>query len=181
MNQPYKFSLQPFGNGNSPSPFAITGTISRLENRLTISFLLTGPLQDLKIDPPAEKPCRQWVLWEHTCLELFLATGSAPHYWEINLSPAGHWNLFRLSGYRRGIQEEPALQVLPFTVHQQPKSLSLNLEIDLAAIIPPDEPLEAGVSAVLQPLDNRLSFWALAHHGQEPDFHDREGFVIKLK
>ena len=114
------FSLQPFSAGNPASPFAITGTISRRDTRLSISYLLTGPLQDLIIAPPADKPARQWVLWEHTCLELFLATRNAPDYWEFNLSPAGHWNLFHLTGYRQGIQEEPAFQALPFTVRWRP-------------------------------------------------------------
>jgi len=174
------FSLQPFSVGRPAPPFAITGTVCRCDTLLTISYLLTGPLQDLVIAPPADRPARQWVLWEHTCLEFFLATQNASNYWEFNLSPAGHWNLFRLTDYRRGIQEEPAFQALPFTVHREPRALRLTLEVDLAAIIPTGQPLEIGVSAVLQVQDGRLSFWALTHRGPEPDFHHREGFVIKL-
>jgi hypothetical protein len=174
------FSLQPFSAGWPASAFAITGTICRQDTRLTISYLLAGPLQDLDIAPPADRPARQWVLWEHTCLEFFLAPRGASHYWEFNLSPAGHWNLFRLTDYRQGIQEEPAFQALPFTVRRDPDTLTLSLEVDLAAIIPADQPLEVGVSAVLQPQEGRLSFWALTHRGPEPDFHHREGFVINL-
>ena len=174
------FSLQPFGAGKPASPFAITGAISRRDTCLSISYLLTGPLQDLIIAPPADKPARQWVLWEHTCLELFLAARDAPDYWEFNLSPAGHWNLFHLTGYRQGIQEEPAFRALPFTVRSETGVLTLALEVDLTAIIPADRPLEAGISAVLQTRAGRLSFWALTHQGQEPDFHNRQGFIIKL-
>ena len=174
------FSLQPFAAGNPAPPFAITGTISRQDTRLTISYLLTGPLQDLVIAPPADQPARQWVLWEQTCLEFFLATQSASHYWEFNLSPAGHWNLFRLADYRQGIQEEATFQALPFTVQRDPQALALTLDVDLGAIFPADQPLEIGVSAVLQPQDGRLSFWALTHQGLEPDFHHRQGFKIKL-
>jgi hypothetical protein len=174
------FFLQPFAAGRPALPCTITGTISRHDTRLAISYLLTGPLQDLVIAPPADRPARQWVLWEHTCLELFLAPRNASHYWEFNLSPAGYWNLFRLTNYRQGIQEEPAFQALPFTVHREPGALRLDLEVDLAAIIPADQPLEVGVSAVLQSQDGRLSFWALTHPGPEPDFHHRRGFVIKI-
>jgi hypothetical protein len=174
------FSLQPFAAGQPALPFTITGTISRHDTRLAISYLLTGPLQDLVIALPADQPARQWVLWEKTCLEFFLAPRSASHYWEFNLSPAGHWNLFHLTGYRQGIQEEPAFQALPFTVHQESGALRLALEVDLAAIIPADQPLDIGVSAVLQSQDGRLSFWALTHLGPEPDFHNRQGFLIKL-
>ncbi len=115
------FALQPFTAGG---PFAISGTISRRRTDLTITYNLTGPLNDLIIAPPADNPSRQWVLWEHTCFELFLAGQGAGDYWEWNLSPAGHWNVFRLNGYRQGIQEEPAFQALPFTVQRRPEALT---------------------------------------------------------
>ena len=170
------FSLQPFGAGKPASPFAITGTISRRDTCLSISYLLTGPLQDLVIAPPADKPARQWVLWEHTCLELFLAPRDAPDYWEFNLSPAGHWNLFRLDrlspGYSGGAGLPGAALYRPLG---RPETLTLALKVDLAAIIPADRSLEAGISAVLQARDGRLSFWALTHPGREPDFHNRRG------
>ncbi len=110
----------------------------------------------------------------------FLAIQKDVGYWEFNLSPAGPWNVFRLADYRQGLQEEPAFQTLPFTVHRQPEMLTVTLNVDLAAIIPPDRPLEVAISTVLQHQDGRLSYWALTHPGPEPDFHSREGFVIKL-
>jgi hypothetical protein len=171
------FSLQPF---SSCAPFAITGTIARDLPGLTITYTLAGPLRGLVIAPPADKPARQWVLWEHTCFEFFVARHNAASYWEGNLSPAGHWNMFRLSGYRQGIQEESAFQELPFKVQRQPESLVLTVNVDLTAIVPGDQSLEVGVSAVLQPRDGGLSFWALAHQAHEPDFHNRRGFVIKI-
>ena len=171
------FALQPF---TSFAPFALTGTIARHQTCLSISYNLTGPLEDLIIAPPAAEPARQWVLWERTCFEFFLARQNAASYWEGNLSPAGHWNVFRLSDYRQGIQEEPAFQALPFQVQRQPEALVLTVNLDLTAIVPGDQPLELGVSAVLQPRDGRLSFWALTHKGDEPDFHNRQGFVIKI-
>ena len=125
-------------------------------------------------------PARQWLLWETTCFECFLAIRGAVSYWEFNLSPAGPWNIFRLASYRQGIQEEPAFQVLPVTVSRHPEKLTLSLNVDLAAIIPADRPLEVGVSTVLQDRHGELSYWALTHPGPEPDFHHRDGFVIKL-
>ncbi len=171
------FALQPF---TAAAPFAISGTISRGRTDLTLTYTLTGPLEDLIIAPTADTPSRQWVLWEHTCFELFLAGQGAGDYWEWNLSPAGHWNVFRLSGYRQGIQEEPAFQALPFRVQRQPEALSLTLDIDLAAIVPANLPLEVGLSAVLRPQDGGLSFWALTHQGTAPDFHNRQGFILKV-
>jgi hypothetical protein len=174
------FSLQPFPNGASNSPFTLTGAISRAGTSLNISYHLAGPLQELLIAPVAQEPARRWVLWETTCFEFFLAIRDAAGYWEFNLSPAGHWNLFRLTGYRQGIQEEPAIQALPFTIQRHNEMLTLCLDVDLAAIIPVDKPLEVAVSTVLQHHDGRLSYWALTHPGPEPDFHSREGFIITL-
>jgi hypothetical protein len=174
------FSLQPFTGGAPVPPFAITGAISRSGTHLTITYNLTGSLQDLVIAPPADKPARRWVLWETTCFEFFLALQEAAGYWEFNLSPAGTWNVFRLTGYRQGLEEDPAFQTLPFTVHRQPEMLALTLKVDLAAILPADRPLKVAISTVLEHQDGRLSYWALTHPGPEPDFHRREGFVIKL-
>jgi hypothetical protein len=179
MNSP-NFALQPFSAGALVSQFSLTGTISRQGTRLTISYTLTGPLQELIIAPPAHKSARQWVLWETTCFEFFLATNDTPAYWEFNLSPAGHWNMFRLAGYRAGIQEEQALQALPFIVNRQPEMLTLVLEVDLVAIILPNKPLEVAISTVLQHRDGQLSYWALTHLGSEPDFHRRQGFLIRF-
>jgi len=36
----------------------------------------------------------------------------------FNLSPAGHWNIYRFEDYRQGMQEEMAF-VTPFSVHNQ--------------------------------------------------------------
>jgi hypothetical protein len=174
------FALQPFAQGAPGPPFAITGVISRRGTHLSITYNLAGPLQELVIAPPAPIPARQWVLWETTCFEFFLAIQAAVGYWEFNLSPAGPWNVFRLDGYRQGLQEEPAFQALPFTVHRQPEMLTLTLNVDLAAIIPGDRPLKAAISTVLQHQNGRLSYWALTHPGPEPDFHHQKGFVIKL-
>jgi hypothetical protein len=175
------FTLQPFAKDSvRPLLYAITGAISRRQTGMALTYNLTGPLQDLVIAPPVAEPARRWLLWETTCLEFFLAIRGADPYWEFNLSPAGHWNVFRLTSYRQGIQEEPAFQALPFTVARQPDRLRLSLDIDLAAIIPADQPLEVGLSTVLQHQGGELSFWALTHPGGEPDFHLRQGFVMKL-
>ena len=131
------FALQPF---TSFASFVLNGTISRHQTCLNITYNLTGPLEDLIIAPQAAKPARLWVLWERTCFEFFLARQNTASYWEVNLSPAGHWNVFRLSDYRQGIQEEPAFQALPFSVQQKPERLMLSLNVDLTTSFPVTSP-----------------------------------------
>jgi hypothetical protein len=176
----HAFALQPFSKGSPAPPYPLAGVFSRRGTDLSLLFQLAGPLQELVLTPPATEPSRQWLLWESTCFECFLAIPGQASYWEFNLSPAGPWNAFRLASYRQGIQEEPAIQVLAVTVSRQPEILTLSLNVDLAALIPAAKPLEVGLSTVLQDRRGGLSFWALTHPGPEPDFHRREGFIILL-
>ena len=69
---------------------------------------------------------------------------------------------------------------LPLVVQRRPGRLTLSLQIDLAAILPPDRPWEAAVSAVLQHTDGRFTFWALSHPAPQPDFHHRAGFLLAV-
>lgn len=174
------FALTPFGISHPEAPLAITGAITRRGPHLDITYNLTGRLNDLIIAAPDPAPVRRWLLWESTCFEMFLAVPGQASYWEVNLSPAGHWNVFRLDSYRQGIAEEPAFQTLPFIVQRQRERLTLSLTFDVSAVIPADQPLEAGISAVLQHQDGSLTYWALTHPAEGPDFHHRRGFVIKI-
>ena len=50
---------------------------------------------------------RQDNLWKHTCFEAFFARPDSEQYWELNVAPSGHWNLYQFDGYRSGGREEP--------------------------------------------------------------------------
>jgi hypothetical protein len=174
------FSLEPFPPGSSRSGLKITGYLTRPAHRLAIRYVLSGLLEKLLIPAPADPPVRRRRLWEETCFEFFLGVKGAPHYWEFNLSPAGHWNVYRFSGYRQGMAEAAAFGLLPFSVHRQPDSLSVTLDVDIGRIVAADQSLAIGLAAVLQFKDQGLSYWALAHPGPRPDFHRREGFGVEL-
>jgi hypothetical protein len=40
--------------------------------------------------------------------------------------------------------------------------------------------LHAGLSAVIESADGALSYWALAHGGDRPDFHDPASFTMRI-
>jgi hypothetical protein len=174
------FSLQPFPSAGPRPCFQVTGSIARCSNRLAIRYALPGPLAEFTIPAPAAMPTRNHGLWEETCFELFLAVMDLPGYWECNLSPAGHWNVYRFAAYRQGMEEERDFLSLPFRVERQSDSLSLGLELDLKRIARVDQVLDVAVSAVLKRKDGSLSYWALTHRGPQPDFHRRESFVVAL-
>jgi hypothetical protein len=173
------FTLVPFPGGGAPSGLALRGEVRRSPGSLELRYRLEGPLQALRIPAPAARPERRDALWEQTCLEFFLADARSEAYREVNLSPAGHWNVYRLTGYRRDLEQDPAVDRLPIGLERTPGRLDLRVEIDPARLLPPDAPLLLAVCAVLAAADGSLSYWALDHPGSRPDFHLREGFRLR--
>jgi hypothetical protein len=174
------FSLAPFPSARHLPSVTIGGAIARHANALAIRYRLLGRLREVLIPEPAAVPDRRDGLWKDMCFELFLAVRGSPPYWEFNLSPAGHWNVYRFTSYRQGMEEEREFSSLPFRVERQSGSLSLSLELDLDRIAGGDQFLEVAVSAVIKQRDGSVTYWALTHPGPKPDFHRREGFVVAL-
>jgi hypothetical protein len=192
------FDLIPFATDTAPA-IEITGEIERRDNQLTVQYKLASKpkerLDDLYalrspkesknplpmiILPLAQSPTRQRDLWEHTCCEFFLGLPDSTQYWEFNLSPAGHWNVYQLLDYRQNLTEDQAFDALPFQVSQGENYWQLQLKVDLSKIISPKQNLVVGVTAVIEDQTNQLSYWALAHPGKEPDFHHRDAFILEL-
>jgi hypothetical protein len=174
------FSLKPFMSFTTPDPVKISGTIERRANTLSLTYSLLAPLPEVLIPVLADSPVRRNVLWEETCFEFFLGLRNADGYWEFNLSPSRHWNVYRFSAYRQGMQEEPAFTSLPFRVETSPGMLGLSLNVNLDKIAPEGQSLQAGISAVIKAVKGGSTYWALTHPGPQPDFHCRESFVIEL-
>jgi hypothetical protein len=174
------FSLQPFSPIGPPLTIKITGHITRRPRQLAIHYDLRGDLAEVMIPAPAAIPVRGAGLWEETCCEFFLGVKDSPQYWEFNLSPAGHWNVYRFAGYRQGMAEETALTSLPLSVRRGSDSLEVTLELDMERIVSADQPLMAGIAAVIKLTGGELTYWALTHPGPAADFHRRDSFLLKL-
>lgn len=176
------FHLVPWAvdQGGSPAAFSITGRLARQGRDLSIHYLLRGPMDQLALPRAAPRPERRDELWRGTCLEFFLAPRGEEPCWEYNLSPAGHWNVYRFGGYRSGMVEEPGYATLPFQVVLERDRLTLDLRCALPPALPADQPLALGVCAVIAPRHGELSYWALVHPGRTPDFHLREGFRLLI-
>ncbi len=174
------FFLKPFRTAGLLPHFEITGSIGRLSNTLLISYELPGPLSELVIPAPADLRERKNALWEETCLEFFLGPTNSDCYWEFNLSPAGHWNVYRFTSYRQGMQEEPAFTSLPFGVQMHSDTLRLSLKLDLDKIIPSGQALKVAISAVIKTINEGTTYWALTHPGPKADFHRRDSFIVEL-
>jgi hypothetical protein len=174
------FSLQPF-SASSPLPdIEITGQIARHSNTLTIAYQLVGALAEIAIASPSASPTRQHELWQETCFEFFLGTPNSPQYWEVNLSPAGDWNVYRFESYRAGMEEEMAFESLPFSVQTRSNAFMLDLKLNLDSIVSEETKLHMAISTVIQTQNGEISYWALTHPGLEADFHRRDSFAISL-
>ena len=141
-------------------------------DRLWLRFIVEGDSD--AIEWPRKAPAvRTDGLWQHTCFEVFVRTGDG--YVEYNLSPSDAWATYAFSAYREGMS--PADQVID--VHGLDggeRCVALEAVIDL----PSDATGPIAVSAVIEATDGSLSYWALAHPSDKPDFHHPDSFVLEL-
>jgi hypothetical protein len=175
---PRKFSLKPFRGEGKGIDLEVSGSVERRMDRLSVRCALTGDLAELAIPEPEAFQARKDRLWEGTCLEVFLGVKGSERYWEFNLSPAGHWNVYRFDSYREGMREEPALSSLPFGVRKRPSALELWMELDIGRLLPAAAPVEIAVAAVIMTAKGEIGHWALVHTGPRPDFHRRDCFKL---
>lgn len=174
------FRLVPLDNDPFTDQYHIAGVAERTGRLLTVTYRLTGPLQGLDIEPVADRPLRKDHLWQETCFECFVSAAHTVKYWEINLSPARHWNIYRFDDYRRGMQKERAFSRLVVSTDSITDKLELSSRLALAPIGLTRHPIVLAISAVLKRNNGELTYWALNHYGPQPDFHRREGFALTL-
>jgi hypothetical protein len=176
----HSFSLVPFPDPEIPD-IAISGTIVRDHNVLTVHYSLVGDVERISIPAAVPQPTRQSELWTSTCFEFFLAVPDRPDYWEFNLSPSGNWNVFRMDAYRRaGFREETRIDKLQLTCLNTGGKCTLDGAVDLRPILASGEPIRAGITSVIQTIQDGQTYWALVHPAPEADFHLRESFILPL-
>jgi len=149
--------------------------------KLAVRFELTADMAQL-IVPPPRTPARVDELWRHTCFEVFVALPDSDAYVELNFSPSGEWAMYGFVGYRRGMTPLEVRRAPRVAVRTTPNALVLEAITYLEELpMPqPGSPLRAGVAAVLEELDGRVTYWALTHPAARPDFHHRLGFALQV-
>jgi hypothetical protein len=127
--------------------------------------------------PKSSESLNRDGLWQHTCFEAFVKTGTGSEYFEFNFSPSTEWAAYRFSSYRDGM----AALTMP-----APKSRVVHgryvLELTAVLALPPAlGRLFLNLSAVIEEKDGTKSYWALAHPPSgPPDFHHPDCFVLEL-
>lgn len=143
---------------------------------LGLRFRLVGGMGALSI-PARQPPGPADELWRHTCFECFIARDDGPGYREFNFSPSGLWAVYDFSDYRQRVSgfrpgAEPVI-----VVKRTDEGLELEARLP-AALLPGGRRL--GLTAVVEAKDGSLSYWALAHPSEKPDFHHPGGLVLSL-
>lgn len=144
----------------------------RPNDQLQISFKLMGDIAKIAVPQPVSPQFRN-ELWQQTCFEIFIASETDNAYQEYNFSPSGEWAAYCFSDYR---QQQSDLIIEAPQIKRQVDAQSLSLSATLRTeALPTKQPWLIGVSAVVE-TDQGLSWWALNHSGQQPDFHSRQSF-----
>ena len=148
------------------------------DGALRLAYRLHGDPAGLRIPAPAT-PGPVDGLWQHTCLEAFVAAVDAENYHEFNFSPAGHWASYRFTACRE--RDSDFVPGAVPTIDFQPLSAGFELRATIpAALLPPGTSLQLGLTAVIEAADGSKSYWALAHCAAQPDFHLRQSFTLTL-
>jgi hypothetical protein len=147
---------------------------------LALTYIVTGKIGDLRI-PPLADPRRADELWKQTCFEAFIGTLPEAEYYELNFSPSTQWAAYQFSCYRSGMRIADEIQALPITTDTQAERYTLLATVDLDQMkLPREARWQIGVSTVIEELDGRKSYWALAHPPGKPDFHHPVCFTCEF-
>jgi hypothetical protein len=134
--------------------------------------------RDAVLMPASRGGGRTDRLWEATCFELFLKPEGGEAYFEFNFAPTSEWAAYRFSGYREGMEPLPA--PLDFCISAFPWAEVDLLSVDLDLGFLPPGKARLGISAIIEEVGGRRSYWALAHAPGEPDFHNDSCFVLEV-
>jgi hypothetical protein len=162
----------------------VSASAERAGDDLRLRFVLDGALDRIRL-PPLGALRRGDRLWEHTCMEAFVAAHIAPTssaYVELNFSPSREWAAYAFTAYRDG-GPLAATRVEPQVVVRRDRdTLALDVLVALGDLSCsyPDAVLRVGLSTVVEATDGRLSYWALHHPSAQPDFHHADGFTLRL-
>jgi hypothetical protein len=143
---------------------------------ISVDFRATP--RDAVLLPQSRGGGRRDGLWEATCFELFLKPAGGEGYFEFNFATSAEWAAYRFSGYRDGMEPLPA--PLDFCISAWPWAEVELLSVDLDLAFLPPGPTRVGISAIIEEVGGRRSYWALAHGPGEPDFHNDACFVLEV-
>jgi hypothetical protein len=148
---------------------------------LHMTFRLDGDVPRIWVPSPGA-PRFATQLWQHTCFEAFIAVQGQPAYHEFNFAPSGEWAVYAFCGYRNGGLLANEMLQPHIAVRSTGSRLELDtiVRLDRLSAVHPRASLRIGLSAIIE-ASAGLSYWALRHPADRPDFHDADGFGLLLE
>jgi hypothetical protein len=148
---------------------------------LQLTFRLDGDISGINI-PAQVAPRIGRELWRHTCFEAFINVEGQTAYHEFNFAPSGEWCIYALSGYRKSAPVTNETMRPHIALRSTAGRLELDavVRLDTLSSVHPRAVLRIGLTAVIEASDG-LSYWALRHRANKPDFHDADGFALLLE
>jgi hypothetical protein len=165
------YHLRPHPAAATTSADKVSVEVERTEASWTLDFVATG--RDI-LWPQAALCERADELWRTTCFELFVRSVGSDAYVEFNFSPSTRWAAYAFDSYRAGMRD------LTLAVPPRIERTDSGIRVNLAASALPPSPSRVSVSAAIEHTDGNISYWALAHPAEKPDFHDAACFVIEV-
>ena len=176
MNTPHALIRHP---ASPPSPVtSVSATLQIEPHDLVIHYLLRGHLDAVRW-PPRSDGGPADALWQHTCLEAFIAPETGSAYREFNFSPSGHWAHYAFASERQRHAAGTPVRAPLLDMRRTSAGYELVAVLDRASL-PAARVLQIGLSAVIESIDGHTSHWALHHPKDKPDFHDRSGWTLQL-
>ena len=143
-------------------------------------YRVEGNLGRLRLPLPGTARRRD-NLWQHSCFEAFLRPDANDSYYELNFAPSGDWAAYRFRS-RRGARSSPEMPAPRIDVQRSTDAFVLSAAVPHAALpgLAGGRTLHAALTAVIEAEDGVLSYWALAHGSDKPDFHDPATFTLRV-
>jgi hypothetical protein len=150
-------------------------------DQLSFTYRLSADLAALQLPEP-RPAVRTDGLWRHCCFEAFLGRGGANDYWEFNFSPSGAWAAYHFTNYREGMAPHMNGAAPAIAVHMGSETIELAATVDISWLTrsAAGVGLRLGLAAVIEDKARVLSYWALKHPAEKPDFHHADSFVVEL-
>jgi hypothetical protein len=178
--------LLPFAPSNEGPVRALVASAERDgEAGLHFRYVLDAELSALQIPAP-RSPRQTDELWKHTCFEAFVARPAhGEEYCELNFSPSTEWAAYSFERYRKGMTPVTLSAAPRIEVARSGSRLTLDAWIGAQELLPqswwhPGAGLRIALSGVIEDDGGRMSYWALKHAPDKPDFHHAAGFILEV-
>ncbi|MGE8140884.1 DOMON-like domain-containing protein [Novosphingobium sp. NPDC080210] len=150
----------------------IAVAVARKGDALSLRYRIACPPDQLRL-PKSADPVRMDGLWQHTCMEAFIARADGS-YCEFNFSPSGAWAAYAFDSYRAGMRDRDTSPPL-ILCDKGEDFFEVAATIDVTGLSG-----KLSLTAVVEEADGAKSYWALAHANGQPDFHHAACFAAML-